>query len=94
LVAHHQGADETGAVLEADFERPDVRDDLPRPVGQQHLALRQLLDLELVAHMLRDAQVQGPGVGERIYLQLQAGIARVAQKDRAHDKSHDVGPGS
>ena len=88
LIAHHQGAEEAGAVLEAHFHRTDVRHDLLRPVGQQHLALRQLSRAELVADLLRDAEVQGPGVGDGFELQLQARVARVAKKNRAGHEAH------
>lgn len=90
MIAHYQRADETRAVLEPDFERPDVRHDLRGSVGEHDFPLREFLKPQLVADVLRDADVKRAGVGERIDLERQCRHARVAQKDRAHNESHDV----
>ena len=46
-----------GAVLEAHLERTDVRHDLRDAVGKHDLALAELLQLQTIADLLRDADV-------------------------------------
>jgi hypothetical protein len=82
VVPHHQGAGEARAVLEADLERTDVRHDLLRAVGQQHLALAHFLQPQPITELLRDADVQRGGVGKRIDFQREL---RSTKKDRVHD---------
>jgi hypothetical protein len=88
VFAHHDRAAEAGAVLEADLERADVRNGPARAVGEQHFLVRQLFELELVAHVLRDAEVQRSGIGERIDLQLHRREARVAKQNPARHDAH------
>jgi hypothetical protein len=83
-VPHHQRADEAGAVLEADLERADVGHELLRAVGEQHLALAELLQPQRIADVLWNADVQRGGIGERIDVQRQGRDARVAEMDGVH----------
>jgi len=73
--ARHQGAEEGGATLEADFQRTHVR---------HRVALVELLEAEAVADFLGDAYVQRVGIDDRVDLQRQRRHARIAKKDGVH----------
>jgi hypothetical protein len=88
MVAHDHGSHEGGAVLEADLDRTDVRDDSGRAVGQGQLLVRDLFQAQPIADTLRNAEVHGAGVGERLNLDRQSRDARIAQEDRGHDEPH------
>ena len=88
LIPHHERADETRAVLETDLDRPDVGHPPRRAVGEDQFTFVQLLELQPVADMLREAKMQRAGIGERIELQRECRDTRIPQKN--HPANDDI----
>jgi hypothetical protein len=68
LIPLHQGTREAHAILEADFDGADLGYKLSAAVGQDYLLLVNFLQLQLNLDMGWNAEMDGPGIGERFCL--------------------------
>ena len=89
LISQHESARKADAVLETQLDGPDVGNKPARAIGDGDFLFVDLVELELNAHMFRDAQVQRAGIRERFNLNgIKLRLPRIRQRECAGYKAH------